>query len=207
MVFHHFAGGTATRLSKAEQDLQRWGPSLGPGSWAASPVGSPRPPSELQQPSAPSPASSNPGAHAAVLTSQALQAGAHSRSRPEQLTGDAGHVTMGQSRHSNGAAEAVNQTTLSAGQRQSSVLACLLGHKLEIQVGCRCGHGSAGRPICLITTAQSVGMWPICAPLQGCLSRMQPGHSADQVQLFLHTQWCAHLLSLCYRMVALAVPK
>ena len=134
-VFHHFAGGTATRLSKAEQDLQRWGPSLRPGSWAASLVGSPRPPSQLRQPSAPSPASSNPGAHAAALTSQALQAGAHSGSRPEQLIEDPGHVTMGQSRHSNGAAEAVNQTTLSAGQRQSSVLARLLGHKLEIQVG------------------------------------------------------------------------
>ena len=45
-------------------------------------------------------------------------------------------MTMGQSRHSDGAAEGVKQTPLSVGKRQSSVLARLMGHKLESQVGC-----------------------------------------------------------------------
>ena len=217
MFVRAFAGGTATRLSKAEQDLQRWGPSLRRESWAASQTGSPSLPSELQQPSALSPAPSNPGACAAALTSQALQAGAQGGSRPKQPIEDPGHVTVGQSRHSGGAAEAANQTPLSAGKRQSSVLARLLGHKLERQVGCvavamvrqvrQAGSSLLHRPF------SSVGMWEVCATLQGCHYACSqdeaPIKQADVVSSTpVHRESLVCSISnFCCRLVALAVPK
>ena len=94
-------------------------------------------------------------------------------------------MTMGQSRHSDGAAEGVKQTPLSVGKRQSSVLARLLGHKLESQVGCD-AEAMVRQAVQAVSSrctdlSATVGMWEVCASLQGCFmhaARAKPRASA-----------------------------